>query len=526
MVSPSDEQLRQLALKRNEHMNEIESKHARTYEGWDQYVVIPDNKLEYLHDMLIQKHEHVMLRGPPSCGKTTIAFTFSKYLQKKGIDVFSVSCIHLSKHTIDDFFHNQTFTTWSDVLKWNRDAIVIIDEAQLLYSNEYKQFWVDVKSAPRNISIFFLSAYSYGFAEMDVSTRFEVKKLYFSFLKIEMSCFQQIIRMHIENFTFLQHITDDIWDMAYHDTGGHACLLRATLNFLIEEFKKLGHGQGKPLVPNHVCQTAANLLKSQSYISTICSLRTLTYLKGMQPSKYSLLQSALYKCDEELVFSLADDNKPDFAILQRLIKIGVIQSVETPNHYQFTAPLVYDAVYRSFMSGSDVIENPTSDADFQHFLLCVLTNINPHRLIGSCHFQGRKTGNVDEDFWQKEFYRSMAKQLSGKLSISTNVGRKFKEKQWSTRVGFMDFYINHNVKWGFELVCGGKNLQERISRFLEGGRYHHYDFNKWVVIDFRKSNPIAIKENVCYAVYNQDYSELCVTYKTMHRIVVKVTGSE
>ena len=82
------------------------------------------------------------------------------------------------------------------------------------------------------------------------------------------------------------------------------------------------------------------------------------------------------------------------------------------------------------------------------------------------------------------------------------------------------------MKWGFELVCGGKNLQEHISRFLKGERYHHYDFNKWVVIDFRKSNPIAIKENVCYAVYNQDYSELCVTYKTMHRIVVKVTGSE
>ena len=170
-------------------------------------------------------------------------------------------------------------------------------------------------------------------------------------------------------------------------------------------------------------------------------------MKDLHRSKYSFLQSALYKCDKELVFSLADDNEPDFASLQHLIKIGVIQSIETPHCYQFTAPLVYDAVYRSFMSGSNVIQNPTSDADFQQFLLCVLANMNPHRLIGSCHFQGRKTGNVYEDFWQKEFYCSMAKQLSGSLSISTNVGREFKQKQLSTRVhvGFMDFYINHNV---------------------------------------------------------------------------------
>ena len=266
LVSPSDDHLDQLALKRNEHMNDIELKHARAYEGWDQYVVFPDSKLECLHNMLIKKH--VMLRGPPSCGKTTIAFTFSKYLQKKKIDVFSVSCIHLSKHTIDDLFKNQTFTTWSDVLKWKRDAIVIIDEAQLLYSNEYKQFWVDVKSAPRNISIFFLSAY--GSAEIN-STPFTVDNLYFSFLKIEMTCFEQIIRMHYEYCAFLQHVSDDVWEMAYHDTGGHACLLRATLNFLIEEFKKLGHTQGKPLVADYVCQTAAILLKSRSYLSTINS---------------------------------------------------------------------------------------------------------------------------------------------------------------------------------------------------------------------------------------------------------------
>lgn len=50
--------------------------------------------------------------------------------------------------------------------------------------------------------------------------------------------------------------------------------------------------------------------------------------------------------------------------------------------------------------------------------------------------------------------------------------------------GAVDFYLNDQFKWAFELLRDGKKLKEHSERFQPGKRYSGIEMNDWAVIDF------------------------------------------
>ena len=62
--------------------------------------------------------------------------------------------------------------------------------------------------------------------------------------------------------------------------------------------------------------------------------------------------------------------------------------------------------------------------------------------------------------------------------INPDVGRTFGS------TGFLDLYVNNDLKWGIELVRDGFKLQEHFNRFDAGGIYKKIPFHRWIVLDF------------------------------------------
>ena len=65
-----------------------------------------------------------------------------------------------------------------------------------------------------------------------------------------------------------------------------------------------------------------------------------------------------------------------------------------------------------------------------------------------------------------------------------------KEKEGTKKInGEIDFYVDGPLRWGFELVVQGREIQEHMKRFRKntGGKYAPLRMTKYAVIDFRQS---------------------------------------
>ncbi|PRP76313.1 hypothetical protein PROFUN_14419 [Planoprotostelium fungivorum] len=87
-----------------------------------------------------------------------------------------------------------------------------------------------------------------------------------------------------------------------------------------------------------------------------------------------------------------------------------------------------------------------------------------------------------EAVWQQQFYKALCRVLSTKYEVSPEYGRL-----WGIQ-GRLDFYVNGELKYGFELLRDGRRIDEHIERFNE--RYAPLvapsgPIKTAVVVDFR-----------------------------------------
>ena len=86
--------------------------------------------------------------------------------------------------------------------------------------------------------------------------------------------------------------------------------------------------------------------------------------------------------------------------------------------------------------------------------------------------------------YQDEFYRACYA-LLGNIYLSSEWSGKGKN-------GSVDFLVK-SLGWAIECVRDGDRLEEHISRFQVGGRYHRWicsgDIKEYILLDFRISQP-------------------------------------
>lgn len=116
---------------------------------------------------------------------------------------------------------------------------------------------------------------------------------------------------------------------------------------------------------------------------------------------------------------------------------------------------------------------------------------------------------------QVEFYRAATTALPRNHTISPDVGWALQSQ------GFLDFYVNSKLNWGFELLRDGKDMSEHERRFTENdGVYRPMVLSgaiaQWAIIDFRsltKQVSDPERENFWFVSFSEDYT-YCVIQRS------------
>ena len=84
--------------------------------------------------------------------------------------------------------------------------------------------------------------------------------------------------------------------------------------------------------------------------------------------------------------------------------------------------------------------------------------------------------------------------------------------------GAIDFFLNGDLKWGFELLVNGKGIGEHVKRCKKGGKYHSLDMNDFVIVDFRRNKGNGFKGITSYknritVMFESDYSKCTCQFR-------------
>jgi hypothetical protein len=82
--------------------------------------------------------------------------------------------------------------------------------------------------------------------------------------------------------------------------------------------------------------------------------------------------------------------------------------------------------------------------------------------------------------------------------------------------GFLDFYINGEQKWGFELLRNGDKLQRHIDRFaIESGIYTNIPLTDYAAVDFYQTDetvPVNDKRKYYKVVFSEDFKTIQLSH--------------
>ena len=138
----------------------------------------------------------------------------------------------------------------------------------------------------------------------------------------------------------------------------------------------------------------------------------------------------------------------------------------------FYPELYYKALYG--ISSSFIVSNWQGETMFS-VIRRILELFQPQTLLNSLSV-GRN-GNLYERIYQDEFYRSCF--LIAATKCHPDVGAIYGS------AGFLDFYIDGDIQWGFELLRNGVKINGHLNRFdAENGIYKDIPLRDYAVLDF------------------------------------------
>ncbi|CAB5357213.1 unnamed protein product [Rhizophagus irregularis] len=113
-----------------------------SYEGADAFAFISEERLGFI-DQALTRGRVVLLRSPPSSGKTTLAYILKKYRQNLNPEeeVIAISMLLLERPEVslsdpdlfDQYWIQQTGKSWRECISSIKPITILIDEAQMIY---------------------------------------------------------------------------------------------------------------------------------------------------------------------------------------------------------------------------------------------------------------------------------------------------------------------------------------------------------------------------------------------------------
>lgn len=487
-------------------------------EGRDGLMVIGGERLKIVDDYMTA-HPIGLLRSPPYSGKSTICVALRDYFAALNHDAILVDLSAMAKTKacydedhFEKFWESKAGRTWTDISCSTTSTIVIIDEAQVIYGESCGFFWGRLKellsSSGRNPKLRVLLVATY-----DPSTSNSITPIQFTdalglqCLRLTDSEFRRLVEIFVDrrhdsgNDRF--NIPESISSAIFTFSSGHAGLCRFTLSKIYTIFRNGG-------MPADMLR----YLASSEYLAAIKTTRAFRWVHNWNPTdeQASFLRNVLYQCDSKSSFNVDiwDPNARPF------FKSGLFTTVLTQDQAQFAAPIMQIVLCHRLFAASGGPKQMT----FEEFLLRTIERMRPSILRQSLGRGSGSLSHLHEVTWQMEWYRTAVTAAPIGAAVSPNVGATFGAE------GFLDFYVDGDRCWGFEMLREGNRMAEHARRFENDGRYNAIPLKEWAIIDFRHESKrvSSCRDHFWYALYTDDYTHVTIQRHGHDDVVLPLRG--
>ncbi|PRP73436.1 hypothetical protein PROFUN_16676 [Planoprotostelium fungivorum] len=413
----------------------------------------------------------LLIEGPPYSGKTSLVSILTMYFKSHNYDC-------------DSFSFLAGGALW-DPSKYPDDSIVIVNEVQKLYHNKGDPFWEWIKRNKTERGTHRILLFAAWGGENLRGERFFLQDI----LMTQNECNNTYNKF--TNWSGAP-LTKDAYEFLINTTNRHIGYTRFVLGTIHNRF--LHHE--KTIGQSQILEIISSPLEAASLAYEV----RLPLLEDIQ---------RFYKV---LLPVIRDVSVPYSLEWKDLIKTGLLSTFinkEGEQICQFSSSFVR-SIYISLLCKTTTIKwviwNPS-----QRRIESLIPEILYH--VDIIEIQRRHAeGKLSEYVWQFEFYRCAHAVLRGEHRVSSEyqidkpvaVG----EKRGRGSPPRLDFWINGNLKFGFELLVDGIGQGKHVSRFEKGGRdnniycvYNEYirgyllsisgrkKITSWAVIDFRATDP-------------------------------------
>ena len=378
---------------------------------------------------------------------------------------------------LDQHFRRELKVGYQDLLV--SDGFLILDEVQNIYDQDH--FWTCLKSGAQRRRVLAFGAFGLSTVGDSRSPLEFQSKWYYDDIKFTNDECNELVK------TFKKVVSgaDEILNSEYlGDLFGylnnHPGLVYMALHHLCIEFRRAPFNAGNAaeiliLVANGTLLDQL-FRKARCFALDYSKIRNLLGDNADQMMGHLLTTGSLRLVDKTFGLHRAG------VCIADLGETKVYFSGEIMREYY--RRLFYKAIYN--VDAIAVITEWETES-VRSFLVRILEKFNP-TVFQTSNARGRD-GRLYERIYQDEFYRCCF--LLTPAHCHPDVGAIYGSR------GYLDFYIDGDVSWGFELLLNSNKLNSHRQRFdPSSGRYRDIPLTDFAIVDFYETDSNVTNSNV------------------------------
>jgi len=477
----------------------------------DAFTLSRDDLVKRITDML-QRSQKVVVVSPPASGKTSLAILLLRFLR------FAYPAARL--FFLSGLLYNEGMRSPHSGMAWlaaqlglkapvdlstffgdsRQKFFFIFDDAQRLYGSGVFEYMLKTSACV-------LAFASYGTQVVYPDTPSFQAKLSFADIRLTDLEQRELVnrfRQVYPNYDWLSVVGD----IVIRDTQGHIGFLRGLLAELLQQFFKVPINSNDDLAK--IFQFYLGAAMGSGAVVRGCTANEFLSAEAVTLLQRVYLGERIPTPGPRLPDSKVDEQ---MAVIYQQLRAVVL--IDNQGYLDFATP-IHRRFFLRMIFPSSTTALPFSDPD--RWLLQVISCFDPRRLRDPQ--SAGANGFIKEGPLQHQFWQAASMCLPPKHRVAAEVSRSFAGDVEIP--GELDFWIDSDLKWAFELLVCGDRKGQHLERFKLGQSYSLLCPSAARVVDFRlqSSRRVATQDDHYVAVrFADDFTTAEVIFPTWTKVI-------
>ena len=454
----------------------------------------------------------MFFKAPPLSGKTGMAYLLSTALRTRNINAVYLSALRMEDGERFSAFFERIVSDlkWSDFLSRKNARVLIVDEAQVTYSDGH--FWEMVKLTMQrgeypNLRVVLFSSYGsfdpYRKTNRD-STPIAIPEANTFGLQND----DKKPGLYLTQTEFKQMITGTVLEQL-HELAWTICSAHIGIAFAVVQYV---HTRFKNTVGSVSPEDIEDTLRSSKLLDSIEACRGIPTLTSFQKvvGGFEISDEVARRMENylnrvslgEVVFAKEKGLSPGSNnAIALLTKIGFLyENQEGLLHF---SSAMHCKIWLK-TTRKEPLTHLLKDARLEEFIISTIKRMSSNRLSS---ISNENNDIIRERQLQMELYTAMVSCVPSNWLVTP---------EWRTELkdGYIDLVIRGNdLNWFLELLVDGDDAKGHEERFQPGQKYFGslLPNAKYVLIDFRQRKTVRkFRENFLYVSFDVEFKEATI----------------